>query len=188
MIDGYTESQLISAQLRTATTLMLNECNHSSEHLSTIFGNMETETQALALSAYMYALLVPAVMYDYGLKAQTEQYLSDFEVYFKDLSPFKPLFMKLMSIQSVKASGFTPSVISLLGNEAESERFINSLRSKARLCLTVNSPKTRMKALPIMYNSEFGTGSDLYWCMEYISSGKTESDSLELVENILCDY
>lgn len=188
MIDGYTESQLISAQLRTATTLMLNECNHSSEHLSTIFGNMETETQALALSAYMYALLVPAVMYDYGLKAQTEQYLSDFEVYFKDLSPFKPLFMKLMSIQSVKASGFTPSVISLLGNEAESERFINSLRSKARLCLTVNSPKTRMKALPIMYNSEFGTGSDLYWCMEYISGGKTESDSLELVENILCDY
>ncbi len=181
-------SRQLSAQLRLATMLMLDECNYSSEYLATAFGDMEMEIPALTLAAYMYALLTPAVMYDYGLKAQTEQFLSDFDHYFVELTAFKALFNKLLSVRAVKASGFTPAVIALLGNEAEGERFMKALREEARANLTVNTPKTRMKALPILYNAEFGTGSDLRQCMEIIARGQTDAESLEWVEAVLSEY
>lgn len=181
-------SKLLSSQLRLATNMMRDECNYSSEFLATAFGNAGADVPALTLAAYMYALLTPAVMYDYGLKAQTEQYLSDYDLYFDGLDVFKALFNKLMSVRSVKASGFTPAVIALLGNEAESERFVKTLRKEARANLTVNTPKTRMKALPVMYNAEFGIGSDLRQCLEIIAEGKTDSDSIEWVEEILSEY
>lgn len=70
-------SRQLSSQLRLATNLMLDECSYSSAFLSSTFGNAEKDVPALTLAAYMYALLAPAVMYDYGLRAQSEQYLSD---------------------------------------------------------------------------------------------------------------
>lgn len=182
------KSKQLSSQLRLATNLMLDECNYSSEFLANAFGNADADVPALTLAAYMYALLTPAVMYDYGLKAQTEQYLSDYDLYFDGLDAFKSLFNKLMGVRAVKASGFTPAVIALLGNEAESERFVKALRKEAQANLTVNAPKTRMKALPVMYNAEFGTGSDLRQCLEIIAEGKTDSDSIEWVEEILSEY
>lgn len=181
-------SKRLSAQLRLATNLLRDECNYSSEFLGNTFANSEIDVPALTLAAYMYALLTPAVTYDYGLKAQTEQYLSDFDIYFEELTAFKALFNKLLSVRSVKASGFTPAVIALLGNEAESERFIKTLRREAKVHLTVNTPKTRMKALPVMYGSEFGVGSNLYNCMQVIADGKTDSESLEWVEAVLGDF
>ena len=181
-------SKQLSSQLRLATNLMLDECNYSSVFLADAFGNAEADVPALTLAAYMYALLTPAVMYDYGLKAQAEQYLSDYDLYFDGLGAFKALFNKLMGVRTVKASGFTPAVIALLGNEAESERFVKNLRKEAQANLTVNTPKTRMKALPVMYNAEFGTGSDLNQCLGIISEGKTDSDSIEWVEAILSEY
>lgn len=187
-VTDYPDSKKLSAQLRLATNLLLDECNYSSDFLATTFADSEIDVPALTLSAYMYALLTPAVMYDYGLKAQTEQYLAEFDDYFDELASFKALFNKLLSVRNVKASGFTPAVIALLGNEAESERFIKSLRCSATANLTVNTPKTRMKALPVMYNSEFGLGSDLYLCMQMIANGKTDPDCLEFIESVLCDY
>lgn len=188
LADDCPASKQLSAQLRLATMLMLDECNYSSEYLATAFGNVEMEVPALTLAAYMYALLTPAVMYDYGLKARTEQFLSDFDDYFEELTAFKALFNKLLGVRTVKASGFTPAVIALLGNEAESERFLKALRQEANANLTVNAPKTRMKALPIMYNAEFGSGSDLRQCMEIIAQGQTDAESLEWVEAVLSEY
>ena len=188
LADNCPASKQLSAQLRLATMLMLDECNYTSEYLSTAFGDVETEVPALTLAAYMYALLVPAVTYDYGLKAQTEQFLSDFDDYFEELTAFKALFNKLLSVRTVKASGFTPAAIALLGNEAENERFMKALRQEAKANLTVNTPKTRMKALPILYSTEFGIGSELRQCMEVIARGCTDAESLEWVEAILSEY
>lgn len=182
------DSKLLSAQLRLATSLMLDECSYSSEFLTTVFSDVEIDVPSLTLSAYMYALLTPSVMYDYGLQAQTEQYLSNFDNYFEGLKPFKALFNKLLNVRDVKASGFTPAVIALLGSEAESEQFMAVLHREASENLTVKTPKTRMKALPIMYNSEFGIGSDFRPCMEIIAQGKTDEESLEWVEMVLSDY
>lgn len=188
LVPGCPNSKRLSAQLRLATNLMLDECNYSSEFLATAFGSVEADAATLTLAAYMYALLTPAVMYDYGLKAQTEQYLSDYDRYFDGLGAFKALFNKLMDVRTVKASGFTPAVIALLGNEAESERFVKALKKEARANLTVNTPRTRMKALPVMYNAEFGIGSDLRQCMEIIADGKNDSDAVEWVEAVLSEY
>ena len=146
---------------------------------------------ALTLAAYMYALLTPAVTYDFGLKAKTEQFLWDFDDYFGELTAFKALFNQLMRVREVKVSGFTPAVIALLGNEAENERFRRTLCREANANLTVNTPKTRMKALPILYNSEFGIGSDLYQCMEIIAQGSLQEIinlTEEGVETVLSEY
>lgn len=188
LVKDCPRSKQLSAQLRLATMLLLEECTYSSEFLATIFGNAELDVPVLTLAAYMYALLTPAEMYDYGLKIQTEQYLANFDNYFEELVPFKALFNKLLSVRDVKASGFTPAVIALLGNAAESEHFMKSLRREASANLTVNTPKTRMKALPIMYSATFGASSDFYQCMDIIANGKNDAESLDLIDAVLADY
>lgn len=150
------ESYKLSAQLRLASNLMLNECTYTSEFLSSVFPNPDNDDPAIMLSAYMFAMLIPGMAFDYGMKNQMEIFLDRYEDYFDDFAAFKPLFNKLMGVKDAAATGFSPAFVSLLGDEAESEKFINELRSSARECLTVKAPKTRMKALPPMYSACFG--------------------------------
>ena len=174
-----------------ATRLLLEEDSYSSECLSTAFSDEKKDIPALVLAAYMNALLTPAIAYDYALKAQGEQYLRfkfNKNELFEELEVFKPLFNKLLCVRDIRAGGFTPAVVSLLGDEAESERFLNGLRRDANSNLTVTPPKTRMKALPILYNMEFGPGSDLYQCMEYIADGTPDAKTLKLIDLVLADY
>ena len=182
------ESNRLSAQVRLASNLMLNKCIYTSEFLSSVFVNHENEDPALMLSAYLFAMLVPGMAFDYGLKSQTEIFLDQYEKYFNDFVAFKPLFNKLMSVRDVASTGFSPAFVSLLGDEAESEKFINELRMSARECLTVKTPKTRMKALPPMYSACFGRGSELHDSMSIISENKQDKDDVELVEVILSEY
>ena len=188
LVEGYPESNQLSLQVCLATNLLLGEAKYSSECLLQAFGNAENDVSALALAAYMYALLTPAAKYDFGLNAQTEQYLSEYDSTFVGLSAFKPLYNTLLKIPEVKAGGFTPSAISLLGDEAESERFIASLQREAKDNLTIKTPSTNLKALPVFYNSQFGRGSDLYICMGAISEGKSDADTLEFIESVLAEY
>lgn len=182
------ESYKLSARIRLASNLMLNECIYTSEFLSSVFVNPANEDPALMLSAYLFAMLVPGMAFDYGLKNQTAMFRERYEDYFNKFTVFKPLFNKLMSVREVAVTGFTPAFVSLLGDEAESERFINELRLSARECLTVNAPKTRMKALPPMYSACFGIGSELHVCMSIISGNRQDKDDIELVEMILSEY
>lgn len=186
--SDYAESYRLSAQLRLATNLMLNECTYTSEFLSSVFLNLSNEDPALMLSAYMFAMLVPGMPYDYGLRNQTDLFLASFEEYFVGFEEFKPLFNKLMAIRDVAATGFLPGLVSLLGDEAESEKFVNELQTAARENLVVKVPKTRMKALPPMYNSCFGTGSELHDCMTIISENKQDKDDIEYVEMVLSEF
>lgn len=133
-------------------------------------------------------MLNPTVSYDYSLRNQTEMFFSQYERYFDKMGAFKPLFNKLMSVQSIATTGFSPATIALLGSAAESEAFINGLRKEAKNYLVVQSPKTRMKALPLLYNNCFGSGSDLYECMEIIADDKQDQNSIEYVETILSEY
>lgn len=182
------ESYKLSAQIRLASNLMLNECSYTSEFLSSVFENPANENPALMLSAYLFAMLVPGMAFDYGLKNQTEMFFERYEDYFEEFTTFKPLFNKLMGVREVTATGFSPAFVSLLGDEAESEKFINGLCMSARECLNVKTPKTRMKALPPMYSACFGIGSELYECISIISNNKKDKESIELVEMILSEY
>lgn len=184
----YLESYKLSAQIRLASNLMMNECIYTSEFLSSVFVNPANEDPALMLSAYLFAMLVPGVAFDYGLKNQTEMFLERYEEYFDDFAVFKPLFNKLMGVRDITAAGFSPAFVSLLGDEAEREKFINELRMSARECLNVKAPKTRMKALPPMYSACFGVGSELYECLSIISEDKKDKGNVELVEMILSEY
>lgn len=182
------ESYKLSAQLRLASNLMLNECTYTSGFLSSVFMNPEKDDPAIMLSAYMFAMLVPGMAFDYGMKNQTELFLDHYEDYFNDFIAFKPLFNKLMKVKDAAATGFSPAFISLLGDEAESEKYINGLRNTAREYLTVKAPKTRMKALPQLYSVCFGPGSGLYDCMTIISENRQTKDDVEYVEVVLGEY
>lgn len=65
-------------------------------------------------------MLNPTVSYDYSLRNQTEMFFSQYERYFDKMGAFKPLFNKLMSVQSIATTGFSPATIALLGSAAES--------------------------------------------------------------------
>ena len=175
-------------QLKLATHLLLGDAPYSSEHLAAAFTNPVNENKELLLSAYLFAMLNPSVSYDYGLRNQTEMFFNQYERYFDKLGAFKPLFNKLISVQSIATTGFSPATIALLGSAAESEAFIDGLRKEANNYLVVQSPKTRMKALPLLYNNCFGAGSDLYECMKIIADDKQDQDSIEYVEAILSEY
>lgn len=182
------QSYKLSAQLRLASNLMLNECVYTSEFLSSVFPNPDNDDPAIMLSAYMFAMLIPGMAFDYGMKNQTELFLDRYEGYFDNFVAFKPLFNKLMGVKDAAATGFSPAFVSLLGDEAESEKFINELRTSAWECLTVKAPKTRMKALPPMYSACFGQGSELHDCMSIISENRQNKDDVEYVEVVLGEY
>ena len=185
---GRPQAKRYADQLKLATHLLLGDAPYSSEHLTAAFSNPEEENKALLLSAILFAMLNPSVSYDYGLRNQTEMFFNQYEHYFGKLGAFKPLFNKLMLVQNVATTGFSPATIALLGSAAESEAFIDGLRKEANNYLVVQSPKTRMKALPLLYNNCFGSGSDLYECMKIISDDKQDHDSIEYVETILLEY
>ena len=124
------------------------------------------DNKVLLLSAYLFAMLNPSISFDYGLRNHTEMFFSQYEKYFQGLDAFKPLFNKLLSVQGITTTGFSPAAIALLGSAAESEAFIDGLKKEASIFLVVQSPKTRMKALPLLYNNCF-TGQ---WKKIYVKS------------------
>ena len=91
-----------------------------------------------------------------------------------------------MFVKDVSTTGFSPTTIALLGSEEESADYIAELKKQAVQYLTVQSPKTRMKALPIFYNDCFGLGSDLYECMKIIS--ENSKDKFEFVQIVLAEF
>lgn len=182
----YPESHKLSAQIRLATHLMLNECSYTSECLTSAFIDPFVEDPALMLSAYLLAMLVPGMAYDYNLMSQTEQFFSQYEDFFGKFDVFKPLFNTLMSVCGVAPTGFSPALVSLLGDDAEKNKYINKLCISANECLILKSPKTRMKTLPSLYSKCFGKGSDFYESMSIIS--KNDKNSVEIVEVVLNEF
>lgn len=124
---SYPESWKLSAQVRLATNLMMDDdCAYTSECLSTVFADPVNEDPALMLSAYLFAMLVPGRAFDYGIRNQTGLFLERFEAYFGPFASFRPLFNQLMGAKDIAAAGFSPGIVSLPGDEAESENDMGS--------------------------------------------------------------
>lgn len=182
----YTKSSALSLKLRLATNVLIREFAYTYETLTTAFPNIDSENEAMALAAYLFAMLVPARPFDYGLANQTEALFRDYEIYFTKYEAFKPLFNKLMFVKKVSAAGFTPASIALLGSDEESVNFLAELKKQATQYLTIQDPKTRMKVLPIFYGDCFGAGSDLNACMTIIAENSKED--LEIVQMVLAEF
>lgn len=182
------DTKLLSLQLRLATNVLIDESAYTSETLATAFDDAGDDNSSLMLAAYLFAMLAPAVPFDYGLTNKTESLFGDYETNFRGLEAFKPLFNKMMFVRKVSATGFSPASIALLGSDAESESFLGGLRKKAQQYLTVQTPKTRMKALPILYNDCFGSNSELHECMKMIAENKKDSESLGFVQLVLAEF
>lgn len=185
-ISGYSKSGKLDKQLQLATNMLLGGCTYSSKDLTSLFTGFDDNCQALALAAYSFAMLLPNEAYDYGLIAQVKSYFADFEGTFPDYPRFKGLFNKLCSLSDIVPMGFTPSIIASLGNDEERNNYEKTLRSRAMTLLSYNAPKTRMKALPIMYSANFGSGSDLHECMNIIANDKY--NDADIVRTVLDEY
>ena len=184
----YVRSSELSQQLRLATNTFIEASAYTSENLATAFPYINHENASLALAAYMFAMLVPAMPFDYGLANQTEMVFREYEDNFADLDAFKALFNKLMFVKNASPTGFSLTSIALLGSNEKSEDFIAELKKQAEQYLTVQTPKTRMRQLPILYSDCFGPGSDLYECMSIIAQNNIESlDYVQVILSEFCD-
>ncbi|MDD3417845.1 MAG: hypothetical protein PHY47_28300, partial [Lachnospiraceae bacterium] len=92
VVENYTDSKRISAQLRLSTNLLLDGLSYTSECLASSFENPKKDAPSLVLAAYMYAMITPAMAFDYGLKNQLEIFFEQFDTYFAELVSFKALF------------------------------------------------------------------------------------------------
>lgn len=186
LVKGCDNCKVLSDELQLATGLFIREHAYTSECLASAFAEPFKNDPCIMLASYLRALLMPSMAYDYGLKNQTDIFLSHFDDNFRGLQDFKTLFNKIMSVRDVSPLGFSPAIIALLGSETENEHFMADMRARATSNLIVKSPKTRMKALPVMYGACFGQGSDLYECMSIIANNRVED--VEYVEAILFEY
>lgn len=178
----------LAEQLCLATNILNPEGQYSSEVITNAFPDIEPKDSAPALATYLFALLTPSIPFDYGLDSQIRIRFDNYENYFGCFEAFKPLFNKLLSVRSISPKGFTSAEIALLGDSAEIESFLANLEKQASQYLTVQPPKTRMKALPILYSDCFDSGSVLYDCMSIIAEGKRDHESLEFVQMVLDDF
>lgn len=179
-------SEEFSLQLRLATNVLTESSAYTSERLAKAFPHIDGENEAMALAAYLFAMLAPSRPFDYGLINQTRMLFDDYEIRFADFPTFKPLFNKLVFLLKNSSTGLPPGTIALLGSKEKNEAFIDSLKKRAKEYLTVQMPKARMKALPILYADCFGPDSDLYNCM--VSIGENKKEDLEMVQLTLHDF
>lgn len=185
------KSLQLSQQLRFASGLMLEDLSYTSEKLMAAFAGGQSNTErnnALLLAAYISAIMLPTNPYDYGLRDQVHNFFDNYEVYFPDFPSFKPLFNKFIELGDISPVGFTPSIIASLGSQSESEAYLSKLRVQAKQYLTYQPPKTRIRALPILYNACFGAGSDLHTCMGIISKSSFDDSDIQYVELVLDAY
>lgn len=180
-----------SMRIRTATHLLVSDAEYSSENLTKIFADVSDEDRPMMFAAYIFALMAPAMPYDYALKSQTEMFLEQYDKYFPGLNAFKPFFNLMMKVKDASVTGFTPSAVASIGSDAENQKFLNELKSRAKENLNVHSPKTRMTALPKLYNRCFGKDSAFYGCMDIIASSDprgANQEAMESIEIVLLDF
>lgn len=178
--------QKLYKQLVLATDSPIEERRYSSENLASVFSDPEEMPEAVVLSAYLFGLLVPETAYDYALKSQAERFIHDYDIIFPSLGALKALYVKLNDVREIIPVGFSPVVLSRLGSETESENYIRRLQTQAKDLMSVSAPKTRMKALPVLYNNCFGRSGDLYQCLDFIA--KNDINNVEFVNVILEEY
>lgn len=183
-VPQYNECKKIFTQLSFATKSPLDEIVYTSENLSNAFD--EPVSNTLLISAYLFSMITPGMAYDYSLKTQLDEYLSNYGLYFPELSDIKPLFAKLRTILDVVPIGFTPAILSKLGSDSESEKYIQTIQIQARNLLTYSTPKARMKALPLLYSSCFGKNSELYQSLEYVANN--DQNGLDIVILVLGEF
>lgn len=186
LIETNSECQNLYQKLIYSTRIAPEETRYTSENIAKLFLGEDELERTMMFSAYVFGLLVPGRAYDYALKSQADVFLRGYDSYFPHLNAVKPLFAKLNTIRDIIATGYTEGVLSRIGSEAESERYIKELQTVATGLLNVSAPKTRMKALPKLYNMCFGKNSDLYDCLEIISANETPK--VDLVNMVLEEY
>ena len=185
-IYGYSEIVSLYKQLLYATDLPLDDRQYSSASLSNVYRETSNANECLLMSTYLFTLTSPKRPYDFGVSAQADLFLHEYNSYFPNLSSIKPLFNKLISIWKDLPSGFTDSIVVLLSDEVANDKYLNSIRNKAKEYLTVPNPNTRMKMLKPLYHSLFGEKSDLYKGLKIVS----ENDAKEIqdVKIALLDF
>ena len=184
MEDGNKGCRELYRQLIYATGNPIGEANYSYTSMSEVF--IFDTPDVLALSAQMLAMIIPGMAYDHALHGYSERFLTDFDTLFPSCNCVKGLFNQLNRIWGIAPNGYTPSVMALLGNDQENQKFADNIKNQAKLLMTVPSVKTRMNTLPIMYNACFGPNSDFYACMEIIVENRMQD--IDLVKSILEDY
>lgn len=185
---NYPKSKKLYQQLLLATNLPLDNVDYTGINLLNAFPTPMNKTESMMLSAYLYGLLFPNQTRDYTLWSQADQLLSDYDSVFPSYPALKSLFNTLCNVKDTVADGFTDTVLSLLGDKAESTAFVERLQSEAETLMHHRKTAVGIKinGLPEMCSACFGHSSDLYTCLEIIHENRRSEK--ELVKSVLAEY
>lgn len=184
----------LNAQLTLATKSPLDDIPYNNENLSNGFNT--TPSNAVKLSAYLFAMLTPSVAYDWGMIAQTKGYLKTFDDSFPELLDVKQLYAKMTEIydDNTIPSGFSLSVLARIGSVAEKKAYENKLRDRTKRLLEYTPPHIGIRKLRPFYSKCFGKQrnqsdqSDLYKCLELISNDSPDAlDWVDLYLSEICE-
>ena len=181
----------LADRLVLATRFPLWSIPYNSETITEILSDCSDE--CLILAVYIQALLIPESAHDYTLYQASEYNIKHFDELFPSLEMVKSFYNKMLEIHkiipaSLKATGFSAPVMSLLGDATEQKKFAETLQRRAIDLQSTPKAKIRIRALPSLYNKCFGQNSDLFYCMTIIGNNDQEnSDFVELTLSKYCD-
>lgn len=188
VLADHEECRALSHQLQLATGMHIDELTHSAQELDAAFPDPSSADPALLYAAYALALLNPSAPGDYLLRARARDLFAHYEDMFPKLPEFKGLFRTLLDLWDKTTSGFSPSVMALLGDNSDKESYVEQLTRTAKDLMHVVSPTTLLKPLVPTHNAAFGPGSDLYGCMNIISRDvRHKRAQVERVLAAFCD-
>lgn len=179
-------NNIIAEQLTYALRSPLTEVSYTYDNLSGLLSS--PICPEVLMAALLFAMLTPGKAYDFSLLEFTSQLLQKFDEMFPGMSALKPLFAKLRSVHDVIPIGFTPSVLSQLGSASESQKYFANISIQAKQLMSYTVPRSSLKCLPALYNSLFGSQSDLYQCLDYVYQNDTSAyDTVYMVYKQFCD-
>ncbi|MCQ2088927.1 MAG: hypothetical protein MJY93_01635 [Fibrobacter sp.] len=187
---GYSESQMLSAQLQLATHIFFDKNpDYSSLHITEAFPDNEQCSKQLLIATYIMALLTPPAQYDYALESGAEELLDIFDSFGPELSEFKTIISMLRDHLKDKHCGITQPALLALNSEEQKQVEFKNMKAEASGTLQKIRTAIPIKQLPEMYGKCFTNKDSLFYeTMNLICNGMSDSESLNKMESFLNDY
>lgn len=182
------QSRCAYDQLALATNMGIDKNHYSGTVLADAFDQEVDFTESCKISAYLYAMLFPYQAYDHTLKATTQSAVEDYDFLFPNYPVLKTLFNKASTVCDVSPEGFSESILDALSDQDKSQAHAEKLKKIAQPLLNEPRIKAHINGIPEFIGICFGKQSDLYLCMEIISTNnKAERDFVAAVFAEYCE-
>lgn len=124
----------------------------------------------LKLMAYIRAMFTHDTAYDHEFNSMAKGIFDYYEDNFPGLEILKPLYNLLLKVGKYLPAGFAMPILRRFGDEKAQKEQMSQINQRAKELVQLPTVKSGLGAMVPMLRRCFGPESDLYSCMEIISS------------------